>query len=227
MQPSSKVCRECKPGARGHTPEQRDKHPLCGAKRHKNKKPCRLWAGMRTEHPGVGRCWLHGGRTETHNKDAAIVEAGRQVGELGANIDVTPAQLMKASVNLTAGALTWAMRLVSEIDDGDVDTPKGKVRSRVFAEERERAARIAKLAADLGVDERMVQLASHQTAMVASILEAVAGELEFTPAQKKELGPAVRRQIALMEASANGEVVEGTATERKPKAKAKKTKAKK
>jgi hypothetical protein len=35
--------------------------PKCGAKRHKSKETCKLPAGWGTEHPGTGRCKLHGG----------------------------------------------------------------------------------------------------------------------------------------------------------------------
>lgn len=34
----------------------------CGAKTRSGK-PCKQKAGARTDHPGQGRCWLHGGRT--------------------------------------------------------------------------------------------------------------------------------------------------------------------
>lgn len=35
--------------------------PLCGAKLRKQTRTCRQAAGARTDHPGQGRCWLHGG----------------------------------------------------------------------------------------------------------------------------------------------------------------------
>jgi hypothetical protein len=84
------------------------------------------------------------------------------------------------------------------------------MRSRVFAEERERAARIAKLAHEMGVDERLVNLAEHQTALVAQLLEAVADDIELTKEQRQALGPAVRRQLALMQ-NGSKDVIEGTA----------------
>lgn len=35
--------------------------------------PCRLKAGQRTDHPGVGRCWLHGGRVPVkHGRYSSI-----------------------------------------------------------------------------------------------------------------------------------------------------------
>jgi hypothetical protein len=178
--------------------------------RKKNGDLCRNYAGAGTEHKGIGKCGFHGGHAPSHRKHAALVEAQRKVGELGTAIPVSPAQLMKACVDLSAGSLTWAMRLVAEVGDDEVDEPKGRMRSRVFAEERERAARIAKLAHDMGVDERLVNLAEHQTAMVAQLLEAVADDIELTKEQRRALGPAIRRQLALMQ-NGNKPVIEGTA----------------
>ena len=37
-------------------------HELCGAPKRQGG-TCRQTAGNRTDHPGVGRCWLHGGRS--------------------------------------------------------------------------------------------------------------------------------------------------------------------
>jgi hypothetical protein len=35
----------------------------CGAHAKRSGKPCTHVAGFRTDHPGQGRCWLHGGRS--------------------------------------------------------------------------------------------------------------------------------------------------------------------
>jgi hypothetical protein len=191
------------------TPREEQAVPMCGA-RKKNGDRCRNHAGAGTDHKGIGKCGYHGGHSPSHRKHAALVEAERKVGELGTAIPVSPAQLMKACVDLTAGSLTWAMRLVAEVGDDEVDEPRGRMRSRVFAEERERAARIAKMAADLGVDERLASLAEHQTAMVAQVFEAVADEIELTKEQRQALGPAVRRQLASMQ-NGSPEVIEGSA----------------
>lgn len=47
---------------------QREFDPLkhCGAKAKQSKgvEYCRHYKGFRTNHPGTGRCWLHGGRSE-------------------------------------------------------------------------------------------------------------------------------------------------------------------
>ena len=45
--------------------------PRCGATRKGAHTPCQQAAGVRTDHPGFGRCWLHGGRTQNGRLYAA------------------------------------------------------------------------------------------------------------------------------------------------------------
>jgi hypothetical protein len=47
---------------------------------------CRLKAGQRTDHPGVGRCWLHGGRVPVkHGRYSSIPRA--RLGEVLAQLE--------------------------------------------------------------------------------------------------------------------------------------------
>lgn len=48
--------------------------PFCGAKRTNRSKTCKNYAGFRTEHPGVGRCFKHGGNTV---KSGQVMQHGR------------------------------------------------------------------------------------------------------------------------------------------------------
>jgi len=41
----------------------REPEAICGATSKRNGSPCRHPAGLRTDHPGSGRCYLHGGLT--------------------------------------------------------------------------------------------------------------------------------------------------------------------
>lgn len=44
--------------------EELEPNYYCRGRNTKRQKYCRSRAGMRTEHPGVGRCWVHGGRND-------------------------------------------------------------------------------------------------------------------------------------------------------------------
>lgn len=53
--------------AKGPRPPRRTsalKGPFCGAKRRRRDTVCKLPAGFRTDHPGQGRCYLHGGASK-------------------------------------------------------------------------------------------------------------------------------------------------------------------
>lgn len=55
--------------------------PRCGAWARSRGRPCREPAGKRTDHPGVGRCWRHGGATPvTHGKYSQAYRSS--IGEL-------------------------------------------------------------------------------------------------------------------------------------------------
>src|SRR5687767_6947612 len=42
--------------------EELEPNYYCRGRNAKRRKYCRSRAGARTEHPGIGRCWVHGGR---------------------------------------------------------------------------------------------------------------------------------------------------------------------
>lgn len=60
----------------------------CGAKTRSGK-PCKHAAGQRTDHPSVGRCWLHGGLTPVKTARYSKVKR-RRVGELAAEFEADP-----------------------------------------------------------------------------------------------------------------------------------------
>lgn len=54
-------------------------YKICGARTKTDASPCSHGAGKNTDHPGVGRCWRHGGKNQspisaryTHGKTATI-----------------------------------------------------------------------------------------------------------------------------------------------------------
>ena len=189
------------------TPRDQRKVPLCSA-RKKNGKSCRAFAGQGTSHKGVGRCKYHGGSTPNHRASAAVAMARNRMVELGRPKSVSPGQLMAGVINLQAGDLMALTKAIQDLDDDT--TPEGQALVRLYNQEKERSARITKLAADMGVDERLLELAESQTDLMAQVIEAIADDIKLTIKQKRALGPAVRRQLALAQ-PAESDVVEGTA----------------
>src|SRR6266511_4944831 len=81
----------------------RDKHALCGAKRRSDGKPCRLFAGQRTDHPGYGRCYLHGGATPTHRRGAVKEAAKQRAPKFGQPRKVMPGEALMEMLYLSYG----------------------------------------------------------------------------------------------------------------------------
>lgn len=63
------------PGKQGTTKAERAKLPLCGAKHNKRPGTCKRPAGWGTEHPGEGRCKLHGGGAQKPSTRYQLVNA--------------------------------------------------------------------------------------------------------------------------------------------------------
>lgn len=65
-------------GRRGRTADQQPRRAasICGARTKSSGNPCSKVAGWRTEHPGQGRCYLHGGKTPiTHGRYSTVQRA--------------------------------------------------------------------------------------------------------------------------------------------------------
>ncbi|UQN05473.1 hypothetical protein [Deinococcus sp. QL22] len=62
----------------------------CGAKLQKTGKPCHQKAGARTDHPGEGRCWLHGGLTPIRSGRYSGITTRPRLQELIARFEADP-----------------------------------------------------------------------------------------------------------------------------------------
>src|SRR4051812_39225176 len=130
--------------------DMRSTYPLCGAKR-RNGEPCRLFAGQSTDHLGIGKCFLHGGRSPNHMKHAAKVEAERRMAKLGEAVDIAPAEALLATLRLSAGHLAY---LRSELAEGRSGSPYEEgVLLAMYGSELDRVARIARSCLDAGITQ--------------------------------------------------------------------------
>lgn len=66
-----------------------EKLPKCGATSKSKGTPCQLTAGLRTNHLGTGRCWLHGGRS-SGPKDLAKFSQNKNSLKTGEHEEITP-----------------------------------------------------------------------------------------------------------------------------------------
>jgi hypothetical protein len=186
-----------------HTPEQRDRHALCDA-RKKNGERCRNFAGQGTSHFGVGRCRFHFGNAPNHEKNAVRVEAQRRAVEFGQPLDVHPSEALLTVLQLSAGHLAWLRSALSGFEDKT--TFEGQVLMRMWDDERDRVARISKAALDAGVQERQVQLAERYGEALAQVLRNIFGdpELGLTDGQRAQLPAVLRRHLVALDGGAAG-----------------------
>jgi hypothetical protein len=186
------------------TAEQRSTYKLCGA-RKKNGQPCRNFAGEGTDHLGIGRCKFHLGNTPAHKAHAANVEAQQRMIQLGGPIEMRPHEALLAMLHLASGHTAWLREEIGELDD--LGSKKGEALTRLYGEERDRVARVAKAALDAGVAERQVALAERYGAAIATVLRAIFSdpELGLSRSQQRLLPTVLRRHLhAVEERQADG-----------------------
>lgn len=159
-------------------------HDSCGAKRLKTDDACRLPAGWGTDHPGIGRCRLHGGATPSHRRHAVLVEAKRDLAAWGGRLDVTPPQALLELVQAKAAEVAyWDQRvaelgeeeraglLIAKTERGhergeDVSVTTRQASPHIFVvmlhKAQDQLATYAAAATRVGVDKALVELAVMQ-----------------------------------------------------------------
>ena len=194
---------------------------LCGAKTRSGGS-CRRPAGWGTDHPGYGRCKLHGGATPSGRK-AAQREQARQAVELyGLPVETDPHQALLDEVQRTAGHVEWLGQIVRGLEERQLTRGVTKtvehadgtrvvearaavnVWLKLYQDERDRLVRVAKAAIDAGVAERQVRLAEAQAQRIAQTVSAILRDLGHDLND-----PRVRDVV-------RARLIEGTAAERPP-----------
>ena len=181
-----------------HKPEDRDRRGICGA-RKKNGELCRAFAGQGTDHLGIGRCKFHGGRTKNHNLHAERIRVERDMVRFGAPIDIRPVDALLRMLHLASGHAAWLQAEIARTED--LANPEAVQLTRLYAEERDRIARVAKSCLDAGVAERQVAIAEQYGAELARVLRAIFEdeELALRPEQRAALPAVTARYIRLLE----------------------------
>lgn len=207
----------------GHT------HPKgCTAHSARGTRPCQA-APVR----GLKVCVKHGGNSPQSRAKSARVQAeakaAREVARLGARLDVHPAEALIDLVQWTAGevaywrdvvtgletegghrALTWGA--TSKVDKQATEFPgidttaeaRPHVAYTMLTSASDRLAAYAAAALRAGVDERRVQLAERQGALVADAIRGVLDALNLTPQQWELVPTIVPAQLRLLTSTPNG-----------------------
>lgn len=128
----------------------------CGATGKQTGLPCGHAPGLRTKHPGFGRCYLHGGNTPNGIRFAQQQQAELAVAKLGMPAGTgSPFTLLTKAIRHAEGYLEASARVLVDVVDEkrtDVDMPAAIA---AYVRGIREAARTAKAAVDADVADRL------------------------------------------------------------------------
>lgn len=183
----------------------------CIAKRSDGQ-PCRRWAIK-----GGATCTSHGGAAPQVRAKAAVraeidwwglgdttVDPGETLLRL---LSQAVARAEKYAAQVAAQVEEHGLydalvgdRLIQDPDSGRVTKIDEYVRAMALieAQERDRAARFAKMAIEAGLAERQVRLAERQGALIEQVLVAAFEHLGLTVEQRRAAPAAIREALAIV-----------------------------
>jgi hypothetical protein len=148
-------------------------------------------------------CRLHGGATARSLAAAKRRIALRKVTDmLGVPIEIDPAEALIEQVHLAAGNEFFLRHQVQLLQDEGADRMLGldgvDVRVKLWNDERERLARMSKLAVDAGIAERQVRIREAEGAAIAAMLVLLLDHPRLAlSGQQRAVGRQVARQLLL------------------------------
>lgn len=161
----------------------------CNGKLSKGKPGrCTQKAGWGTEHVGIGKCKLHGGKTGTHNRHAQIKIAKAEAAKYGTPIEMGPAESLLAELARTHGWISFFESQVGELrphdlvwgktrhkvggeDRGSTHEAKPSIWFQLLQEQRKHLVAVIDSCTRSGVAEHMMRLAEDQGRMVAGVIQ--------------------------------------------------------
>jgi hypothetical protein len=166
-----------------------DRDTLCGA--HKKKGgTCGRPAGWGTDHVGVGRCKLHGGCTPTQRKHAHLKLAERgaavELAEAGYEPVTDPVATLADVAGQARALLAIFASKVDALGDGiRYESEKGveQLRAEMAIYERmlDRTAKFAGKLAELGFEERRLEMDEQDGRRLVEVLLAVIDAVFLLP----------------------------------------------
>ena len=170
---------------------------------------------------GQSVCYKHGGASPQARAAAgrrlAAAEWSRSFGAPADSAD--PAETVLDEIRWAAGHVGWLRERVqetdpealvwgveSEVEKGSGEFPgvditraaKSNAWVRLYGEERDRLIRMCKIAHDMGIAERHVELAERVGGLMADLLRGVLTELDLTEEQQERASAAVPRHLRLI-----------------------------
>lgn len=150
-------------GAAPPSPPQRPpQRPICGATNRRGTR-CEKGRGFGTDHPGTGRCKFHGGSTPNGKVHAHREKVAATLEALAIPVEGDPLEVLQAAVEAAHGVLLAGRELLR--------AGANEQTLKIYLEGIERAARVAKSAAEAVNLDELVRIRERE----ADILEAALG----------------------------------------------------
>lgn len=186
-------------------PLQGQEHPGCTSHTKGTAEERAARRGMPCGNPPMSGqlvCAQHGGMSVQARKAAktriADQKARAAVAKFGLPREITPTEALLEEVKWSAGHVAWLREQIATFDDGAGPlqlAPSGKALLDVYGEERDRLVRISKATLEAGVEERRVQLAEAQGALVAGAIRRILSRLHLTGEQEALVGVVVPTEL--------------------------------
>jgi len=174
--------------------------PSCGARKKQGEGTCQQTAGWGTDHPGFGRCKLHGGCTPDHRNAATEERARRELARL--NLPPVEDPLTELA-RIAAEVVAWKDAIGGKVNEltslrYEADQGGEQLRSEVALWERalDRCERFLTAMARLNIDERLARISEAQAAAVIAAIAVACDVLRVTPEQRRMAIEAVRDHLA-------------------------------
>ena len=211
-------------------------HDVCGAKTRSGG-TCRHTAGANTGHLGVGRCYLHGGRSPQGELSGQLVLARQEATVMGRPLPIEPHEAILQCIAIAAGEVRYASERIAELDLGDAVGPVVTTHVRPLRHEKgadstdetvqeirheapalhiwittrrqamDRLVQYSATALKAGVEERRVRVAENVGQALADAIRGILTELGV--ASDPRTPAIVRKHLTLL----SGQTVDGTAVE--------------
>jgi hypothetical protein len=133
-----------------------------------------------------------------------VAETQAKLKRYGAPIEASPTEALLGCLHISVGHVVWLRLKIEEPAFDDLDKYEARALIRMYDTERDRLAKLAKAALDVGVAEKHVQAVERVGEAVADLLKLVFDDpdLKLNTRQRKRLPDVLRRHFPAIQGDA-------------------------
>lgn len=183
---------------------------FCAANKRQSEGWCHKPSGWGTNHPGTGRCRLHGGNTRDHRNAAARTIAEAKARELfGKTLDDTPVhnplEVFAELAGEVRGWLKVMRQLVADLTSPGYAALTGeqiKAEVQLYERAMDRANTVLATYARLNIDSRLAAISEAQGRIVLGAIQAALASAGVVGPRAIEAGRVAAAKMRVLEAEA-------------------------